>query len=87
MRLITQLEGFAHLYARRMTALKLAEDHPERGREYMAEWAGLSAAEDRTTLLYSPDPRLQAHYERGLADGRMILYVHGVRELAGREAA
>ena len=81
MRLDTHLEGLAHLYGRRMDAMRLAVIYPDREREFMAEWAGLSAAEDGTTRFYSPDERIQAHFQRGLEDGRMILYVHGVREL------
>jgi hypothetical protein len=81
MSLLSKLEGIAHLHARRMTALHLAEQYPERGREFLAEWAGLSFAEDHSTVLYSPDPKLQAHFERGLEDGRMILFVHGIKEM------
>jgi hypothetical protein len=78
MNLVKQLEGFAHLHDRRMTALKLADDQPEKGRAYLAEWAGLSDAEEvGFPRRYSGDPVIQAHYERGFGDGQTILYVHG----------
>lgn len=77
MSLLMQLEGIAHLHARRVTALELAEKYPERGREYLAEWAGLSDAEDGRWRRYSTLPAIQRAYERGLDDGEAILYAHG----------
>jgi len=77
MNLMSQLEGIAHLHARRVTALELAEKYPERGREYLAEWAGLSDAEDGRWRRYSTLPAIQRAYERGLDDGEAILYAHG----------
>ena len=75
--LISKLEGIAHLHARRVTALELAEKYPEKGREYLAEWAGLSDAEDGRWRQYSTLPAIQRAYERGLDDGECILYAHG----------
>jgi len=75
--MISRLEGYAHLHDRRMTALRLAEEQPEHGREYLAEWAGLSDAEDGRWRRYSTLPAIQRAYERGLDDGESILYAHG----------
>lgn len=77
MSLVSRLEGYAHLHDRRMTAIRLAENQPEHGREYLAEWAGLSDAEDGRWRQYSTLPAIQRAYERGLDDGESILYAHG----------
>lgn len=77
MSLVSRLEGYAHLHDRRMTAIRLAENQPEHGREWMAEWAGLSDAEDGRWRQYSTLPAIQRAYERGLDDGESILYAHG----------
>ena len=77
MKLMSQLEGIAHLHARRVMALELAEKYPEKGRECLAEWAGLSDAEDGRWRQYSTLPAIQRAYERGLDDGESILYAHG----------
>jgi len=77
MKLMSQLEGIVHLHARRVTALELAEKYPEKGREYLAEWAGLSDAEDGRWRQYSTLPAIQRAYERGLDDGESILRAHG----------
>ena len=77
MSLVSRLEGYAHLHDRRMTAIRLAENQPEHGREYLAEWAGLSDAEDGRWRRYSTLPAIQRAYERGLDDGDCILYAHG----------
>lgn len=78
MSLVSRLEGYAHLHDRRMTAIRLAENQPEHGREWMAEWAGLSDAEELGfPRRYSDDAAIQWRYLRGFEEGRTILYAHG----------
>lgn len=78
--LISKLKGIAHLHDRKLTALKLAQAYPERGRAYVAEWAGLRDAAKGLPRCYWNDPQTQAYYDRGYEDGLMILYVHGALE-------